>query len=96
MIRTIMRNRLAAEGLAKWLAEDADYAKSRCVTIALDVMLAHGYTAIVSQDGKGGVTLCNEEGNLEVFEVRDSYAGFCVPTDCGRVLEFCRTVTQGR
>ena len=54
----------------------------------------HGYTAIVSQDGDGEVVLCNEEGDLEVFGVRDSFAGFCVPTDCGRVLEFCRAIRK--
>ena len=64
------------------------------VTIALDVLIDHGYTAIVSQDGDGEVVLCNEEGDLEVFGVRDSFAGFCVPTDCGRVLEFCRAIRK--
>ena len=64
------------------------------VTIALDVLIDYGYTAIVSQDGDGGVTLCNEEGDFEFFGVRDSFSGWCIPTDCGRVLEFCRSIQK--
>jgi len=61
------------------------------VTVSRDVLGDHGYTEIAGQDGEGGVTLRNECGGLEVFAVRDSYAGWSVPTDCGRVLEFCRS-----
>lgn len=62
------------------------------VTVSRDVLGDHGYTEIVDQDGEGEVTLRNECGGLEVFAVRDSYAGWSVPTDCGRVLEFCRSI----
>lgn len=61
------------------------------VTVAKDVLVDHGYTEIVDQDDEGEVTLRNKDGGLEVFAVRDSFAGWSVPTDDGRVLEFCRS-----
>ena len=62
------------------------------VTVSREVLADYGYTAIVNQDGQGEITLCNEEGDLEVFMVRDDFAGWSVPTDCGRLLEFCRSI----
>ncbi len=53
-------------------------------------LIENGYIGIVSQDGQGEVVLCNEEGDFEVFAVRDDFAGWCLDTYCGRVLEFVR------
>jgi hypothetical protein len=62
------------------------------VTVAQDVLIENGYTEIVDQDGEGEVTLRNDSGGLEVFAVRDSYAGWSISTDQGKVLEFCRSI----
>jgi hypothetical protein len=62
------------------------------VTIAQAVLIENGYTEIVDQDGEGEVTLRNDSGGLEVFALRDSYAGWSIPTDQGKVLEFCRSI----
>lgn len=58
------------------------------VTICDDELDYEGYMKIVSQDGKGKVVLRNHNGRHEFFAIRDSYAGWCVHTDDGRVLEF--------
>ena len=62
------------------------------VTVSNDELRSNGYLEIVSQDDSGEVILRNEDGGLEVFAVRDSYAGLCIDTDDGRVLECCRSV----
>lgn len=62
------------------------------VTVDPQELLDNGYTNIVSQDGDGGVVLCTDGGTLEHFAVRDSVAGWCLDTDDGRVLEFCRSI----
>lgn len=62
------------------------------VTVTQDELAGNGYTEVVSQSEDGEVTLRNEEGGLEVFVVRDSYAGWSISTDDGRVLEFCRSI----
>lgn len=64
------------------------------ITVSDDVLREHGYTEIVDQDEDGEVTLRNEDGGLEVFAIRDSYSGWCIPTDCGKVLESCRSVRE--
>lgn len=56
-----------------------------------DVLREEGYTSIVSQNGDGEVRLLTECGKIEVFVVNDSYSGWCIPTKCGRVLEFYRS-----
>ena len=61
------------------------------VTVDRNELAANGYREIVSQDGCGEVILRNALGGLEVFAVRDDYAGFCLDTEDGRVLEFCRS-----
>lgn len=61
------------------------------VSISAYVLDREGYTEIVEQDGCE-VTLRNNHGGLEVFAVRESYSGWCIPTDDGRVLEFCRSI----
>jgi len=60
------------------------------VLIETSELIDNGYVGIVSQDGEGEVVLCNEEGDLEVFAIRDDFAGWCLHTHCGRVLEFVR------
>jgi len=60
------------------------------VLIETSELIDNGYVGIVSQNGQGEVVLCNDEGDLEVFAVRDDFAGWCLRTHCGRVLEFCR------
>ena len=62
------------------------------VTVSNDELRSNGYLEIVSQDDSGEVILRNEDGGLEVFVVQDSHAGWCLYTDDGRVLEFCRSV----
>lgn len=62
------------------------------VTVSADVLRREGYTEIVEQDGNQ-VTLRNEDDGLEVFGVRESIAGWGIPTDQGLVLEFCRTIS---
>ena len=62
------------------------------VTVSQDVLIREGYSEIVDQDGQDGVLLRNDSGGLELFAVRDSCAGWSIPTDQGRVLEFCRSV----
>jgi len=62
------------------------------VTVLQHVLTAEGYTEVVDQDGRGEVTLRNDSGSLEVFAVRDSYAGRSISTNQGQVLEFCRSV----
>ena len=64
------------------------------VTVAPEVLAKEGYTEVAGQDGRGEVTLRNDRGGLEVFAVRDSYAGWSVPTDQGKVLEFCRSIQK--
>ena len=61
------------------------------VSISLNVLRAEGYTELVVENDEGEVTLRNEDGGLEVFAVRDSFSGWSIPTDQGRVLEFCRS-----
>jgi len=69
------------------------------VKVRQDVLVDHGYTEIVGQNDDGEVTLRNDEGGLEVFAVRDSFAGWSIPIvgaamimENGQVLEFCRSV----
>ena len=62
------------------------------VTVSPLVLAREGYVEIVDQDGGGEVTLRNDSDGFEVFAVRDNYAGWSIPTDQGRVLEFCRSV----
>ena len=64
------------------------------VTVSPEVLAKEGYTEVAGQDGCGEVTLRNDQGGLEVFAVRDSYAGWSVPTDQGKVLEFCRSIQK--
>lgn len=61
------------------------------VTINPAVLAREGYTEIVSQDGRGEVVLRADCGRFEHFAVRTSFAGWSIPTDCGRRLEFCRS-----
>jgi hypothetical protein len=61
------------------------------ITVSDYILRSNGYTGIVSQNEDGEVILRTEEGTYEVFAVRDSYSGWCIPTECGRVLEFCRS-----
>jgi hypothetical protein len=64
------------------------------VTVSPEVLAKEGYTEVAGQDGRGEVTLRNDQGGLEVFAIRDSYAGWSVPTDQGKVLEFCRSIQK--
>ena len=61
------------------------------ITVTQDELAGNGYTEVVSQDDDE-VVLRNEEGGLEVFIVRDDFAGWSISTDDGRVLEFCRSI----
>jgi hypothetical protein len=62
------------------------------VTVSQDVLFREGYSEIVDHDGDDGVLLRNDSGGLELFAVRDSYAGWSIPTDQGQVLEFRRSL----
>jgi hypothetical protein len=62
------------------------------VTIDPIVLKREGYKGVVSQNDCGEITLLACDGRHEVFAVRDSYAGWSIPTVCGRVLEFCRSM----
>jgi hypothetical protein len=62
------------------------------VTVAPSVLAREGYAEIVKVDDEGEVILRNDSGDLEVFAVRDSFSGWCIPTDQGRVLEFVRSI----
>jgi len=72
----------------------AELGELRTVTVSRDVLAREGYTEIVSQDGEGEVVLRNDCGGLEVFAVRDSFAGWSIPTEQGKVLEFCRSIRE--
>lgn len=62
------------------------------ITVDCEVLADHGYSEIVDQNEYGEVILRNDlSGRLELFQVRDSYAGWSIPTDCGRELEFVRS-----
>lgn len=66
------------------------------VLVDPNVLSEEGYSEIVECFDDGEVILRNEDGGLEVFVVRDSYSGWSIPTACGRVLEFCRSLPEGR
>lgn len=61
------------------------------VTVDPEVLAREGYIEIFDQTKYGEVTLRNENGRFEVFAVRDSISGWGIPTECGKVLEFCRS-----
>ena len=65
------------------------------ITVSQKELRCNGYAEIADQDSEGEVILRTTWGGLEVFQVRDSYSGWCIDTECGRVLEFCRELGIG-
>lgn len=62
------------------------------ITVSQTELAGNGYTEIVDQDGCGGVTIRRDDGGSDVFQIRDSYAGWSLETDDGRCLEFCCSI----
>jgi len=65
------------------------------VTVTKEELEANGYVEIVEQNDDGSVVILNGDGGCDLFQVRDSYAGWCLECECGRVLEFCRSLSRG-
>lgn len=61
------------------------------VTVAQDELAANGYVEIVEQNDDGSVFISTVDGGNECFQVRDSYSGWCLSCEDGRVLEFVRS-----
>ncbi len=61
------------------------------ITISKTELVDNGYTHIVSQKDES-VVLRRVDGNNELFAIRESYSGWCLEADDGRVLEFCRSL----
>ncbi len=61
------------------------------ITISKRELVANGYLHIVSQDGET-VILRRKDGGNELFAIRESYSGWCIETEDGRVLEFCKSL----
>jgi len=64
------------------------------VTVAPDELTDNGYSAMLDDDGKPGVRIRRVDGGVDVFAVRDSYSGWCLNTEDGRVLEFCYSIAR--
>jgi hypothetical protein len=58
------------------------------ITIDQAELEANGYVRIVSQEDET-VRVETEEGRIETFTIRESYAGWNLRCEDGRVLEFC-------
>lgn len=62
------------------------------ISVSDEELKSNGYTEVVCQNEYGEVVLRDEDGDLELFMVRDSYSGWSISTDCGRSLEFVRSI----
>lgn len=51
----------------------------------------NGYEKIVSQT-TDTVVIRDQDGKYELFAIRDSFSGWCLDTEQGKVLEFCRSL----
>ena len=58
------------------------------ITISKDELSVNGYSHIVFQDNDI-VVLAIKDGGNDTFAIRESYPGWCLDTEDGRVLEFC-------
>ena len=57
-----------------------------------DELVANGYIAVLDYDDPAEVLLRRDDGGIDVFAIRDSFAGWCLDTSDGRVLEFCCSI----
>ena len=63
------------------------------ITISKRELVANGYLHIVSQDDET-VILRNVDGGKDLYAIRESFSGWCLEADDGRVLEFCSNMKE--
>ena len=63
------------------------------ITISKKELVANGYLHIISQDDET-VILRNVNGSKDLYAIRESYSGWCIETEDGRLLEFCSNIKE--
>jgi len=63
------------------------------VTVAPEILAQEGYVKVAAQTAIA-VLLQTPVGWYDLFVIRDSYAGWHIKADDGRVLEYCATISE--